>query len=206
MLLCFRTELIKDKGGVEITSDPTATNGKITFVIKELGKLFVVKFHIVNRGQSCVYFTFYTALHNMRCFTLVDARRVNRVCPLLLCPGEDHPETSIDTWMSSNNHWILFITESTDESYDVEVHYNVQYHGHFPATMYFEFCLESEPPGAAKPFCIVRELEAVVQTKLAAELGPKSPYNPKQNRRLRPEDRIVEVGVRPERLDRSVCL
>lgn len=166
-----RAEIIQDKGGVEITSDPKSTNGKITFVIKELGKLFVVKFHIVNRGENCIYFSFYTALHKMRCFTLVDARRVNRVCPLLLCRGE---------------------------SYAVEVHYNVQYHGHFPATMYFEFCPESEPPGAAKPFCIVRELEAVVQTKLAAELGPKSPYNPKQNRRLRPEDRIVEVGVPPE--------
>ncbi|KAI7807754.1 putative helicase mov-10-B.1 [Triplophysa rosa] len=170
-----RAKLIQDKCGVEITSDPKATNGKIAFIIKELGELFVVKFHIVNRGQSCVYFTYYTALHNMRCFTLVDARRVNRVSPLLLCP---------------------------DESYAVEVHYNVQFHGHFPATMYFEFCPESEPPGAAKPFCIVRELEAVVQTQLAAELGPKSPYNPKQNRRLRPGDRIVEVGVRPESFSR----
>ncbi|KAA0712698.1 putative helicase mov-10-B.1 [Triplophysa tibetana] len=167
-----RAKLIQDKCGVEITSDPKATKGKIAFVIKELGKLFVVKFHIVNRGQGCVYFTYYTALHKMRCFTLVDARRVNRVCPLLLCP---------------------------DESYTVEVHYNVQFHGHFPATMYFEFCPESEPPGAAKPFCIVRELEAVVQTPLAAELGPKSPYNPKQNRRHRPGYRIVEVGVPPER-------
>lgn len=94
MLVCFRAKLIQDKCGVEITSDPKATKGKIGFIIKELGKLFVVKFHIVNRGQTCVYFTYYTALHKMRCFTLVDARRVNRVCPLLLCPGEDEPETS----------------------------------------------------------------------------------------------------------------
>ncbi|XP_016085841.1 putative helicase mov-10-B.1 isoform X2 [Sinocyclocheilus grahami] len=166
-----RAELIKDKGGVEITSDPKATKGKVTFIIKEQGKLFVVKFHIVNRGESCVYFTYYTALHKMRCFTLVDERRVNRVSPLLLCP---------------------------DESYAVEVHYKVHHHGHFPATMYFEFCPEADPPGSAKPFCIVRELEAVVQSGLAETLGPESPYNPKQNRRLRPEKRIVEEGVPPE--------
>ncbi|KAK7145167.1 hypothetical protein R3I94_011307 [Phoxinus phoxinus] len=166
-----RAELIKDKGGVEITSDPKATKGKVMFIIKELGKLSVVKFHIANRGESCVYFTYYTALHKMRCFTLVDKRRVNRVSPLLLCPGE---------------------------SYVVEVHYNVHHHGHFPATMYFEFCPEADPPGLAKPFCIVRELEAVVQTGLAETLGPESPYNPKQNRRLRSVNRIVEEGIPPE--------
>uniref|UniRef100_A0A673J831 RNA helicase n=1 Tax=Sinocyclocheilus rhinocerous TaxID=307959 RepID=A0A673J831_9TELE len=86
------------------------------------------------------------------------------------------------------------------ESYAVEVHYKVHHHGHFPATMYFEFCPEADPPGSAKPFCIVRELEAVVQSGLAETLGPESPYNPKQNRRLRPEKRIVEEGVPPERL------
>lgn len=166
-----RAELIKDKGGIEISSDPKATKGNVTFTIKELGKLFVVKFHIVNRSEVCVYFTYYTALHKMRCFTLVDKRRVNRVSPLLLCPGED---------------------------YDVEVHYNVNYSGHYPATMYFEFCPEADPPGTAKPFCIVRELEAVVQTGLAETLGPESPYNPKQNRRLRPKSRVVEEGVPPE--------
>ncbi|XP_016312825.1 putative helicase mov-10-B.1 isoform X1 [Sinocyclocheilus anshuiensis] len=166
-----RAELIEDKGGVEITSDPKATKGKVMFIIKEQGKLFVVKFHIVNRGENCVYFTYYTALHKMRCFTLIDERRVNRVSPLLLCPGE---------------------------SYAVEVHYKVHHHGHFPATMYFEFCPEADPPGSAKPFCIVRELEAVVQSGLAETLGPESPYNPKQNRRLRPEKRIVEEGVPPE--------
>ncbi|RXN09183.1 helicase mov-10 [Labeo rohita] len=176
-----RAELIKDKGGVEITSDPKATKGKVKFIIKEQGKLFVVKFHIVNRGENCVYFTYYTALHKMRCFTLVDKRRVNRVSPLLLCPGE---------------------------SYAVEVHYKVHHHGHFPATMYFEFCPEADPPASAKPFCIVRELEAVVQTGLAETLGPESPYDPKQNRRLRPENRIVEVGVPPERrvLDSHLCM
>lgn len=95
MCLCFRAELIKDKGGVEITSDPKATKGKVMLIIKELGKLSVVKFHIVNRGESCIYFTYYTALHKMRCFTLLDKRRVNRVSPLLLCPGKKNIKTII---------------------------------------------------------------------------------------------------------------
>uniref|UniRef100_A0A8C1I6V5 RNA helicase n=1 Tax=Cyprinus carpio TaxID=7962 RepID=A0A8C1I6V5_CYPCA len=92
------------------------------------------------------------------------------------------------------------------ESYVVEVHYKIHHQGHFPATMYFEFCPEADPPGTAKPFCIVREVEAVVQSGLAETLGPESPYNPKQNRRLRPENRILEEGVPPERLDRSIYL
>ncbi|KAL6457776.1 hypothetical protein MHYP_G00330060 [Metynnis hypsauchen] len=166
-----RAELISDKGGIKITSDPKSTNGKVVFNIGLMDRVYVVKFHIINEGQNCIHFTFYTALHRMRCFTLVDERRVTRVCPLLLCPGE---------------------------SYVVEVHYHIHHYGHFPATMYFEFCPDSEPPSPSKPFCIVRELEAVVQTQLAAELGPESPYRPRQAGRYRPEDRIVEEGVPPE--------
>uniref|UniRef100_A0A9J8CN25 RNA helicase n=1 Tax=Cyprinus carpio carpio TaxID=630221 RepID=A0A9J8CN25_CYPCA len=136
---------------VEITSVPKATKGKVTFIIKEQGKLFVVKFHIVNRGERCV-------------------RSQKRQIDVSLL----------------------------GESYVVEVHYKIHHQGHFPATMYFEFCPEADPPGTAKPFCIVREVEAVVQSGLAETLGPESPYNPKQNRRLRPENRILEEGVPPE--------
>ncbi|TRY89114.1 hypothetical protein DNTS_011152 [Danionella cerebrum] len=168
-----RAELVKDKEGIEISSDPEAINGMVAFIIQEIGKTFVVMFHIVNKGEDCVYFTYYTALHKMRCFSLVDQRRVNRVSPLLLCPGE---------------------------SYDVEVWYDVTHHGCFPATMYFEFCPETDPSCPSKPFCIVRELEAVVQTPLARTLGPEKPYNPKYKTRLHPENRIVEEGVPPERL------
>uniref|UniRef100_W5LB03 RNA helicase n=1 Tax=Astyanax mexicanus TaxID=7994 RepID=W5LB03_ASTMX len=166
-----RAELISDKGSIKITSDPESTNGKVVLNIDLVDRVYVVKFHIENVGQNCIYFSFYTALHWMRCFTLVDERRVTRVCPLLLCPGE---------------------------SYVVEVHYHIHHYGHFPATMYFEFCPESEDSSPSKPFCIVRELEVVIQTKLAAELGPESPYTPKQRGRYRPENRVVEEGVPPE--------
>uniref|UniRef100_A0A8B9H6G8 RNA helicase n=1 Tax=Astyanax mexicanus TaxID=7994 RepID=A0A8B9H6G8_ASTMX len=170
-LIFCRAELISDKGSIKITSDPESTNGKVVLNIDLVDRVYVVKFHIENVGQNCIYFSFYTALHRMRCFTLVDERRVTRVCPLLLCPGE---------------------------SYVVEVHYHIHHYGHFPATMYFEFCPESEDSSPSKPFCIVRELEVVIQTKLAAELGPESPYTPKQRGRYRPENRVVEEGVPPE--------
>ncbi|XP_030634044.1 putative helicase mov-10-B.1 [Chanos chanos] len=165
-----RAELIADKGGIEITSDPGSTHGKVQVNIQDLGKLFTVRFHIMNKGENCIYFSYYTALHRICCFTLVDKRRVTRVCPLLLCPGE---------------------------SYEVEVQYCVHHYGHFPATMYFEFCPESEPPGPPKPFCIVRELEAVVCTLLAVKLGPVAPYK-SQRRGRQTVGRVVEEGEAPE--------
>lgn len=83
-----RPQLISDKGGIEITSSPVSKNGKVVLDIDLLDKVYVVKFQIVNKGKKCIYFTFYTALHRIRCFTLVCERRVSRVSPLLLCPGE----------------------------------------------------------------------------------------------------------------------
>uniref|UniRef100_A0A672ZG45 RNA helicase n=1 Tax=Sphaeramia orbicularis TaxID=375764 RepID=A0A672ZG45_9TELE len=139
-----------DKGDVKITSEPGTSGGKVRFTVDRLRELFIVKFHIVNKGTNCVHFTYYTALHRIRCFTLEDERRVTRACPLFLCPGE---------------------------SYEVVVRYLMNHYGYFPATMYFEFC--PDLPGSV-PFCIVREIEAVARTPLAVELGPVAPYRPFQ--------------------------
>lgn len=87
LILC-RPQLISDKGGIEITSSPLSKNGKVVLNIELLDTAYVVRFQIVNKGQKCIYFTFYTALHRIRCFTLIDERRVSRVSPLLLCPGK----------------------------------------------------------------------------------------------------------------------
>lgn len=86
--LSHRKELTADKGGIEITSDPAASRGKVHLTVDCLRELFILRFHIVNKGTNCVHFTYYTALHKMRCFTLEDERRVTRACPLFLCPGE----------------------------------------------------------------------------------------------------------------------
>ncbi|KAI5608221.1 putative helicase mov-10-B.1, partial [Silurus asotus] len=64
--------------------------------------------------------------------------------------------------------------------------------------MYFEFCPESESTNPPKPFCIVREIEAVVHTQLGTELGPTSQYKPRQKGQRRPKDRVMEEGVPPE--------
>ncbi|XP_070758397.1 putative helicase mov-10-B.1 [Enoplosus armatus] len=163
-----RKELTADKGGIEITSDPVGSGGKVQFTVDRLKEFFILKFHILNKGTNCVHFTFYTALHKMRCFTLEDERRVTRACPLFLCPGE---------------------------SYEVVVRYMLNHYGYFPATMYFEFC--PDLPGSV-PFCIVREMETAARTPLAVELGPVAPYKPFQVVTYKPVDTVVVEGVPPE--------
>lgn len=163
-----RKELTADKGGIEITSDPATSAGKIQFTVEHLRELFVVKFSIFNKGPNSVHFTYYTALHRIRCFSLEDERRVTRVSPLFLCPGE---------------------------SYEVKVLYRLNHFGYFPATMYFEFC--PDLPGPV-PFCIVREIEAAARTPLAVELGPVAPYKPFQVVTYKPVNTVVVDGVPPE--------
>ncbi|KAI9548916.1 hypothetical protein NQZ68_003450 [Dissostichus eleginoides] len=164
-----RKKMTADKGGIQITSDPAAISGKVQFTVERLKELFLIRFHIANKGIHCVNFTFYTALHNMHCFTLEDERRVTRACPLFLSPGE---------------------------SYEVLVRYTLKHYGFFPATMYFEFC--ADLPGAV-PFCIVRDMEAAARTPLAVELGPVSPYKPYKGVSYRRGGRVIVEGVPPER-------
>uniref|UniRef100_A0A8C4I789 RNA helicase n=1 Tax=Dicentrarchus labrax TaxID=13489 RepID=A0A8C4I789_DICLA len=161
-------KLTADKMGIEITSDPVASGGKVQFTVDRLREPFILKFQILNNGTNCVHFTYYTALHKMRCFTLEDQRNVTRANPLFLCPGE---------------------------SYEVMVRYMLNHYGYFPATMYFEFC--PDVPGPV-PFCIVREMEALTRTPLAAELGPVSPYKPFQVVTYKRVDTVIVEGVPPE--------
>ncbi|XP_028432245.1 putative helicase mov-10-B.1 isoform X2 [Perca flavescens] len=161
-------ELTADKGGIEITSDPAASGRKVQFAVDRLKELFILRFHIVNKGTNCIHFTYYTALHKIRCFTLEDERRVTRACPLFLCPGE---------------------------SYEVVVRYTLNHYGYFPATMYFEFCEDLQ---GAVPFCIVREMEATARTPLAVELGPVSPYKPSQEVIFKRVESVIVDGVPPE--------
>ncbi|XP_054473304.1 putative helicase mov-10-B.1 [Anoplopoma fimbria] len=163
-----RKKLTADKWGIEITTDPVARGRKVQLTVDRLRELFILRFHILNKGPNCVHFTFYTALHKIRCFTLEDERRVNRASPLFLCPGE---------------------------SYEVLVRYTLNHFGHFPATMYFEFCPDLPE---SVPFCIVREMEAVARTPLAVELGPVSPYKPFQVVTYKPVNTVIVEGVPPE--------
>uniref|UniRef100_A0A673ZRL7 RNA helicase n=1 Tax=Salmo trutta TaxID=8032 RepID=A0A673ZRL7_SALTR len=83
------------------------------------------------------------------------------------------------------------------------VHYWLHHYGHFPATMYFEFCTESDPPGSSKPFCIVREMEASARTHLAVELGPFAPFKPYQVAPYKPVDTVIVEGEPPERYSKT---
>ncbi|KAM9409052.1 putative helicase mov-10-B.1 [Pholidichthys leucotaenia] len=163
-----RKELIADKGGIEITSEPVALGGSIHFTMYQLRELFLVRFRIENKGTNCIHFTFYTALHRIRCFTLEDERRVNRASPLFLCPGEN---------------------------YEVVVRYSIIHYGYFPTTMYFEFC--PDVPDSS-PFCIIREIEATAVSSLAEELGPVAPYKPYQLATVKPVNTFVVEGVPPK--------
>lgn len=83
----YRIKLVSDKCGIQISSDPETTNGRVLLNIQHIEKVAVVKFHIQNTATNSIYFNYYTALHRIRCFTLVDEKRVTRISPLLLCPG-----------------------------------------------------------------------------------------------------------------------
>ncbi|XP_061074539.1 putative helicase mov-10-B.1 isoform X2 [Conger conger] len=164
-----RSDFIADKQGVVITSDHKTADGRISFVVERLQEAHVVKMYIQNTGPGALNFTYYTALHRIRCFSLADEKRVTRACPLLLAPGD---------------------------RYEVEVQFVSLHIGYFPATMVFEF--KPDPIAKTKPFYIVRFLEAVTWTKLTVELGPVSPYKPYQSSTYRPVDTMVEEGEPPE--------
>lgn len=102
---CFtcRKEHTADKGGIEITSDPVESGGKVQFAVDRLREPFVVRFHIVNKGTDNIHLTYYTALHRIRCFTLEDKRRVTRASPLFLCPGETLMTSSLPLEMREIN-------------------------------------------------------------------------------------------------------
>uniref|UniRef100_A0A3P9J5U5 RNA helicase n=1 Tax=Oryzias latipes TaxID=8090 RepID=A0A3P9J5U5_ORYLA len=106
-----RKEMLADKGGVIITSDPMTSNGKVQVSVDLGKKHLVVRFHIDNRSPSCINFTYYTAISRIHHPSLQDERRVSRVNPVLLCSG----------------------------NYDVMVHYKLDQYGYFPATVFFEF-------------------------------------------------------------------
>ncbi|XP_019113691.2 putative helicase mov-10-B.1 [Larimichthys crocea] len=163
-----RKKLTADKWGIVITSDPVSTGGKVQFTVDRLRELFILKFHILNKGTNCIHFTYYTALHKMGCFTLEDKRRVTRACPLFLCPGE---------------------------SYEVVVRYMLNQYGYFPTTMYFEFCPDLP---ASVPFCIVREIEALARTPLAVDLGPVSPYKPFKLVTRKAVNTVIVEGIPPQ--------
>uniref|UniRef100_A0A3Q2CYX7 Putative helicase mov-10-B.2 n=1 Tax=Cyprinodon variegatus TaxID=28743 RepID=A0A3Q2CYX7_CYPVA len=161
--------LLSDKHGITITSDYPFENGKLVLCVKNTYE-YTVKLNVENTGDQPLYFTYYTPLHWLRCLTLRDEKRVTRLQPLLLNPGD---------------------------SYEVEVSFQCSLVGFFPATLAFEFKPDLEPTTAA--FHIVRIIEAMCITELGVELLPEAPFKPRSLRPSIPENycKIVD-GQRPE--------
>uniref|UniRef100_A0A3Q4GL09 RNA helicase n=1 Tax=Neolamprologus brichardi TaxID=32507 RepID=A0A3Q4GL09_NEOBR len=177
-----RKEHTADKGGIEITSDPVESGGKVQFAVDRLREPFVVRFHIVNKGTDNVHLTYYTALHRIHTEDFFSAFRNER------------------NKLANVHKFFLFfffcLFFPPGASYEVEVKYILNHYGYFPATMYFEFC--PDLPGSV-PFCIVREIEAAAHTPLAVELGPVAPYKPFRVAAYKPVDTIIVDGVPPDR-------
>ncbi|XP_035008504.2 putative helicase mov-10-B.1 isoform X2 [Hippoglossus stenolepis] len=166
-----RKMMMADKKGIEITSNPESSEGKVQYIVETLREKFLIRFHIENKGPDAINFTYYTALPRNRCFTLEDEKRVTRACPVSLNPGE---------------------------SYEVVARYKLKYHGYFSAMIYFEF-LPVDTKSASDSFSIVREMVAATRTPLAAELGPVAPYEPLRRFAHKPGATMLVQVEFPER-------
>uniref|UniRef100_A0A1A7WDM5 RNA helicase n=2 Tax=Iconisemion striatum TaxID=60296 RepID=A0A1A7WDM5_9TELE len=168
MVKTNRKRMTADKKGIVITSDPETSDGKVHFsVTHQQQQSCVVTFHIENKGTDYINFTNYTVLDRICFFSLKDERRVTKASPVFLCPGEH---------------------------YDVVARCTVKHYGYFPTTICFEFQLDQPK---LMTFCIVREISVVVQTTLAAELGPIAPYKMMLVIRSKPAFSQVVEGVPP---------
>lgn len=78
---------IADKNGVRVSSELQIEDGKIQFFV-DRAELHELKLFVENTGKEAMYFTYYSALHWLQCFTLEDSRRVTRNNPLHLKPGK----------------------------------------------------------------------------------------------------------------------
>ncbi|KAF3696908.1 putative helicase mov-10-B.2 [Channa argus] len=165
-----RTQFIANKNGVSITSDHLIENGKICFFVEDTHE-YVVTLNVKNTGPKPVYFTYYTPLHWLKYLTLTDERKVTKLTPLLLDPGN---------------------------SYEIQVHFCCDLVGFYPATLAFEFkpCLQ-----ASTTFYIVRFIEAQCRTSLGQYLASVVPYKPCPLPEWNPDTNFTIVdGQRPDGL------
>ncbi|RXN36849.1 helicase mov-10 [Labeo rohita] len=163
-----RSFFIADKHGVRVSSELYTEFGKIHMCVDQ-AEVYELKLFVENTGQDAVYFTYYTALHWLHCFTLEDSRKVTRSNPLRLEPCE---------------------------KYEVTVRFKSSHVGVYLATLAFEFKQNTEP--TTRPFHIVRFIEVEYRTKLAALLGPTEPFRPLRLNILEPENCKVDEGIPPE--------
>ncbi|XP_051949737.1 putative helicase mov-10-B.1 [Xyrauchen texanus] len=168
-----RSEFIADKCGVRVYSKMKMEDGKIQIFVDN-AEVSELKLIVENTGQKAVYFTYYTALHWLQCFTLEDSNKVTRNNPFCLEPCG---------------------------SYEVTMKLKLDHVGVYSATLAFEFKENIHP--STSPYHIVRFIEAVHRTELAALLGPKEPYKPLRLETYEPVRCNVDEGFPPESSTRN---
>ncbi|XP_051965391.1 putative helicase mov-10-B.1 isoform X2 [Xyrauchen texanus] len=149
-------------------------DGKIQIFV-DSAKVYDLKLFVQNTGQEAVYFTYYTALHWLQCFTLEDSKNVTRNNPLCLEPCG----------------W-----------YEVTIRFKLDNVGVYSAALAFEFQENIQP--ATRPYHIVRFIEAVHRSELAALLGPKEPFKPLRLETYEPLRCSVVEGYPPEEPSRNL--
>ncbi|XP_061584230.1 putative helicase mov-10-B.1 [Cololabis saira] len=175
-----REGMTADKKGVKITSEPLPISGKVQLNTTDPRKTSIITFHIVNEGSNSIYFTYYTALTKIYCFTLEDEKHVKRRHPLTLGPGE---------------------------RYDVVVKCKLDNCELFFGTMCFEFQLDLTKK---KCFYIVREMEVKGQTLLGPETPYKpfkarmEPVSTRVENRIQP-DFVLHVLLAEVKLFENKC-
>ncbi|KAK7146112.1 hypothetical protein R3I93_013748 [Phoxinus phoxinus] len=163
-----RSVFIEDKRGVRVSSDHQIEDGKIQLCV-ERAEVYELKLFVENTGQEAVYFTYYTLLHWLPCFTLEDSRKVTRINPHRLEPRERYEVT------------LKF------ESDDMGVH---------SAILAFEF--KENIQVATRPFHIVRFIEAEYRSELTALLGPTAPFRHQKLETYEPMRCNIDEGSPPE--------
>ncbi|XP_077079161.1 putative helicase mov-10-B.2 isoform X1 [Siphateles boraxobius] len=163
-----RSVFIADKHGVRLFSELQIEDGKIQLCV-ERAEVYELKLFVENTGQEAVYFTYYTALHWMQCFTLEDSSKVTRNNPLRLEPSEKYEVT------------LKF------KSDDMGVHSTI---------LAFEF--KENTQVATRPFHIVRFIEAEFRSELTALLGPTAPFRHQRLETYEPMRCNIDEGFPPE--------
>ncbi|CAM4716224.1 unnamed protein product [Leuciscus chuanchicus] len=163
-----RSVFIEDKNGVRVSSELQIEDGKIQLCV-ERTEVYELKLFVENTGEEAVYFTYYTALHWLQCFTLEDSRKVTRNNPHRLEPCEKYEVT------------LKF------KSDDMGVH---------SAILAFEFKKNTQV--ATRPFHIVRFIEAEHRSELTALLGPTAPFRHRRLETYEPMRCNIDEGIPPE--------
>lgn len=166
--------------------------------------------NVKNTGTQIVYFTYYTPLHWLKFLNVSDEHKVTKQNPLLLNPGNATTHKKVYCLFKmmqglnrDKSSLFLIPVLFSGDSYEVRVHFLCSLVGVFPATLAFEFKLDSQVSSTS--FHIIRFIEAQCITSLGMELAPVAPFKPRSLPAWTPEinSEIID-GQPPEGYDQFI--